>query len=280
MGLKASDFLAHFGASEATFLGRGGFGETWRLDDVPGYVTSIAVKVLRPEVSKSPRVQREVAGLERFDHEGIVKLLDVEPFQVDGVPTIALICEHIDGGSVQDALDSGRRPNKQEAKLFAIGLLTSVVELHAADTLHRDLKPANVMLRGHDWSQPVVIDLGLVRVPSDKTITRDPARLGSLLWMSPEQLSGERARTYSDLWACGVILHTLLTGEHPFVDLSRLHYLDEDELYDRYMSPPGPVPAGASRSVTNLAKRFLTAEPLHARGTARRALNDLRGEKR
>lgn len=267
-----------FAADSANFLGTGTFGETWCVRGMDGTTDDYAVKLLKPEYFNAARVQREIQGLQRFEHPGIVRLYEVRTVSLGGESRTALICEYIEGGSVQDALEAGRLPRKKEAKKFARGLMEAVAELHAANTIHRDIKPANIMLRDGDWAYPVLIDFGLARSLSDKTFTKYPARLGSLLWMSPEQLSAERARKASDVWACGVVLHTVLSGDHPFVDMAALDQLDEDELYDLFTVPPKRLPKTAPQSLSDLVQRFLTAEPLYARGTAHRAVADLKGK--
>lgn len=265
-------------ATSAHLLGTGAFGETWCVRDLPGQAGFHAVKLLKPEFFNPVRVQREIEGLQRFEHPGIVSLIEVRTVTIEGESRTALVCEYIQGGSVQDALSLGTLPSKKDAKKFAQGLLEAVAELHGAETIHRDIKPANIMLRDGDWAQPVLIDFGLARSLSDKTFTRYPAKVGSLLWMSPEQLSAERARKASDIWACGIVVQQALTGDHPFVNLADLSTLDEDELYDLFTVPPKPLPDTAPHSLARLVDRFLTAEPLYARGTAKRALADLKGK--
>lgn len=278
MDVDGTAIAEAFGAESAGFLGTGSFGETWCVRGMDGATENYAVKVLKPEFFHAERVQREIRGLQRFDHEGIVHLYEVRIVTLGDELRTALICEYIEGGSVDDALKRGRRPTKKEAKKFARGLLAAVAELHATETIHRDIKPANIMLRDGDWARPVLIDFGLARSISDKTLTRYPTKLGTLLWMSPEQLSAERARKASDVWACGIVLYQLLSGDHPFVNMAELDQLDEDELYDLFTVPPKPLPEGVSKSLEGLVTRFLTAEPLYARGTAKRAVTDLKGK--
>lgn len=278
MDVDETSLAKALSADFAHFLGSGTYGETWCVRGMDGTADDHAVKVLKPEYFHAARVQREIQGLQRFEHPGIVRLFDVRTITLGSESRTALVCEYIEGGSVHDALRAGRFPTKKEAKEFARGLLEAVAELHATDTIHRDIKPANIMLRDGDWAKPVLIDFGLARSLSDKTFTRYPARVGSLLWMSPEQLSAERARKASDIWACGVVLHSVISGEHPFVDMAALEHLDEDELYDLVTVPPKPLPEDAPKSLSGLVSRFLTAEPLYSRGTAQRAVADLKGK--
>lgn len=278
MDVDGTAIAEAFAAESAHYLGSGTYGDTWCIRGLDSSENDYAVKILKPDLFNAKRVQREIQGLQRFEHEGIVRLLEVRTISLTGEPRTALICEYIQGGSVQDALRAGLLPSKKQAKAFARGLLEAVAELHAAETIHRDIKPANIMLRDGDWARPVLIDFGLARSLSDATFTRYPARVGSLLWMSPEQLSAERARKASDIWACGVVLHSIISGDHPFVNLAALDRLDEDELYDLFTVPPKPLPDSAPRLLAGLVSRFLTAEPLYSRGTAQRAVADLKGK--
>jgi len=271
--LAADAVRTAFSATEARFLGKGTFGETWRVDSIDGRDAVCAVKLLDPKNFHPGLVQREVDGLSGVRSKRIMQLHDVRTVDVDRVRYTALVCEYLPGGDVQDNVSEFGLPSQGELLAFAVELLHAVKQLHDVDRVHRDLKPENIMLRGGRWDRPVLIDLGLSKGATDTTMTRYPSRVGSLLFMSPEQLRGERARKTSDLWACGVILFWALTGQHPYVTSTAGK--TEDDIAEEITGPPGALPAHTPPALKAVILRLLS-EDAFARSTAKRALKTLR----
>ncbi|ROQ05153.1 serine/threonine protein kinase [Curtobacterium sp. PhB171] len=273
--LMPADAATAVGGTTSTFLGAGTFGETWRVDGVliDGEPRSVAVKFLQPHNFHPGLVEREIAGLTDISSRRIMGLHEVRTISIADTDYTALLCEYLPGGSVEDNLAADGVPGHVDAVAFAIELLHAVAQLHAAERVHRDLKPENIMLRDGSWASPVLIDLGLSKAATEMTMTRYPQRVGSLLFMAPEQLRGERARKSSDLWACGVILFTVLTGQHPYI--TSLSGKTEDEVAEEITGPPRALPAHIPDALHDVVLRLLS-EDAFERGTAKRALKDLR----
>ena len=265
---------AAFGAVSVSHLGSGTFGETWKVEslDSNGKLGVVAVKLLRVETHRPHLVKREVEGLQSFDDRRVVRLLDVREIDVSGESKTALICEYVPGGDVSSNLRQGR-PSSAEVTEFAIQVLTAIRAVHDVERLHRDLKMENIILRDGAWGSPVLIDFGLSKAATDSTFTRYPQLVGSLPYMSPEQLRGERARKASDLWAIGILLYAVISTKHPFVD--NFNMLSEDEVLDLVVGAPRPLPDGVPPSLASVITRLLSVEP-YERGSARRALKELR----
>jgi eukaryotic-like serine/threonine-protein kinase len=272
--IDGSELAPALGASGAEFIGMGTYGETWRVDDIDGVPGRWAVKVLKPELFNPRTATREIEGLLRFDSPGIVKLFGVRQADLDGRPHVALICEYIEGGDVLARLRADGSPSSNAARKFAHRLLSAVAELHSAETVHRDIKPQNILLRDGRWSHPVLIDFGLARTLTEQTMTIYPKAVGSYLYMSPEQLRGEKARKAADLWACGVVLYVILTGTHPYGLGAR--QLSEEELIATVVGAPRPLPADIPSDLADVTLRLLSETP-YRRGTAIRAAADLGG---
>jgi len=273
--LVATDVRGAFDAAEVDFLGKGTFGETWRVDaiDIVGEPTVCAVKFLDPSNFHAALVQREIDGLTVVSGVRFARLHEVREVDVAGVLHTTLVCEYLPGGDVAANLNEFGLPGQHEAVAFAVELLHGVKQLHDVDRVHRDLKPANIILRDGRWESPVLIDMGLSKGASDVTMTAYPQRVGSLIYMAPEQLRGERARKSSDLWACGVILFTLLTGQHPYV--TSFEGKSEDDIVEEITGPPAPLPAHVDARLRKVIVRLLS-EDAFERGSAKRALKDLR----
>jgi serine/threonine protein kinase len=228
-------------------------------------------KVIHNRTWPRGRLAREIEGLSRLRSPRVVRLLDVRdvPLRSDRWP--ALIFEFIEGGSVNDRLAAGDWPTVDEVMVFATALLDGLVFLHANDAFHRDLKPENVALRRAEWGEPVILDLGLVRILDQPTITPDMPVIGTPAFMAPEQLSCQQARKQADMWAVGVLLYLLLSRNHPFFDQT---LLDQRQALQRIEIGPRPLPDTVPAPLRPLVERLLHPIP-HERGSAARARAEL-----
>lgn len=276
MDIEGVDLAAALGAQSASYVSSGSYGDTWRVSGIQGTQGDVAVKVLNPQYFDPHRAKREVEGLKRFTHRGIVELLGTRIVQLKTDSRLALIFEFIDGGSISDAIESEKYPDAQESLAFATALFEALELLHSKKTIHRDLKPDNILLREGDWSKPVLIDFGFSRTISEPTVTVYPGFIGTYYWSSPEQLQGTKARKASDLWSCGLILYYIGDGTHPFLDLANVPQMTVNDLYELFLTPHRPIPKTYPKALRKLVEKLLTPEPNYRRGTARKALADLR----
>lgn len=268
--LDANDVQTVLSATSARFLGQGSFGETWAFTRPTG---TLVVKVLLDPSTTSRRVAREIEGLTRVSSPHVVRLTEVNILNFSVGQRLALIFEYIDGGDVLARIQSGGWPTTDEILAFTTGSLRGIVALHEQEVVHRDVKPENVGLRGGDWAQPVLLDLGLGRLLDSSTVTAYPAMVGTAPYMAPEVVEGRPARKGSDLWSLGVVVHLLLSREHPFYR-DPAERLDEDEAYQRLTAGSPPLPAGVPAALADLVPRLL-AVASYERGSAARALREL-----
>ncbi|MEU2089754.1 serine/threonine-protein kinase [Nocardia beijingensis] len=264
---EADEVAAALGASSnPQFLGRGTFGDTWRVGET-------AVKVICADGYPAERVRREVSGLLRVSSPFVVRLLSADVITLGGKDLPALTFEYVDGGDLQQRIEVGDRPDSAQATTLLIGLLTGVHALHSADgTIHRDIKPQNIALRGGQWDQPVILDLGLAKSASETTFTQYPGLVGTATYMAPEQLAARRARKAADLFAVGVTVRTAITGEHPFLRPGETY--SYDEAIEAIKKGPTPLPAGLADDIRSVLDRMVCAAE-HDRGSARSNLKRL-----
>ncbi len=267
----AVDICRAFGVTSATVLGKGSFGETWRLNGDGG--GDIAAKIILQDDYDPDRLAREVDGLDRISSRNVVRLMETRTVNLNGSDRAALMCEFVAGGDVAGALAAHKWPTYDEVHAFAVGLLTGVVAMHSADTVHRDIKPENIALRGGDWSQPVLLDLGLSKMLDVDSLTAYPALLGTRPFMAPEQIRLQEARKGADVWAVGVVLHLLLTKRHPFYG-PKTARVNIDGAVKLVTAGASDLPADVPEPLRTVAIRLLNAVP-NQRGSAQRALNDL-----
>ena len=208
-------------------LGQGGMGEVFLARDTV-LERDVAIKVLPQDMRTDPiareRFLREARAVATLNHPHICVVH--ETAEVAGTPFIVL--EYIDGASLRERLAGGPLP-LGEALRLAVEIADAVDAAHAHHIVHRDLKPANVMLTG--TGHPKVTDFGLARrwlvageaTPEATTaaetvtqLTRPGTTVGTLAYMSPEQLQGQPVDQRSDIFSFGTMLYEMATGAHPF----------------------------------------------------------------
>lgn len=200
-------------------IGRGGAGRALlardlRLDRRVVLKQPLASWVLDPKARDE--FLREARLAARIRHPNVVVIYEVLP---DESPPI-MVLEHVEGGSLEDRLRTGRRLSTSEVVALARGLLAGLAAIHRAGIIHRDLKPANVLLDVD--GTPKVTDFGIAQArtkDAGATTQTADSRAGSVAFMSPEQARGERLDARSDLYAVGLILRGCMgePGDDPTI---------------------------------------------------------------
>ncbi len=194
-------------------LGAGGMAEVVLAHDAT-LGRLVAVKKMLPGMGEDEgfvqRFLREVKNASALDHPNIVPVLAYG--QLDG--GWCMVCEYLDGGTVQALLRKvGALPTAVVA-LLAEGLLNALGYAHAHGVIHRDLKPANVLL-GLDGGIKLA-DFGIARSSTDTTLTATAALIGTPAYMSPEQVQAHPIDQRGDLFSVGIVIYELLAGANPF----------------------------------------------------------------
>lgn len=209
-------------------LGEGGMGVVYLAEQEHPRRT-VALKILKSGLigrETHRRFEREVEVLGRLQHPGIAQIFDAGTTGNDGVTTARrpfFAMEYVQGEPLTQFAKSKSLDAPARLALMA-RVCDAVHEAHQQGVIHRDLKPSNILVDG--LGQPKVLDFGVARATdSDVAITTQHTQVGELLgtlqYMSPEQCMADPAAldTRSDIYALGVILHELLTGDPPY-DLS------------------------------------------------------------
>lgn len=191
---------------------RSGSGECW-VARIGADLQAVKIVVHEHEPG---RFEREVGALARLDSPRVMRVRDHGTVTVAAGTFPYLRSEFVPGGDLSGHIASGPPPDDSTMRGFLIELLTGLAELADARIVHRDLKPENIILRDGDWSQPVVIDLGLSRLVDTTSFTVYPWAVGTWPYMAPEQLRAERATALSDVWAAAVVASEVAAGTHPY----------------------------------------------------------------
>jgi serine/threonine protein kinase len=184
----------------------------------PALNRDVAIKVLHPHLVQQPglaeRFQREAQTIAALRHPNIVQVHD---FDVSG-DVAYLVMEYVPGVTLAAQLrllnTAGQLMPLAQAEATFTAIAKAVACAHQNGVIHRDLKPANVLLR--EDGTPVLTDFGLVLLLEGTRYTQPDAAPGTPAYMSPEQCSGEPVDARSDIYALGVLLFELVTGQLPF----------------------------------------------------------------
>ncbi|MCM3882867.1 protein kinase [Frankia sp. R82] len=195
----------------ANRIGAGGMGVVYLGFGADG--SPVAVKVPSGGLANDPefraRFRQEVAAARRVRGSTVATVLDAD---LSGErPWMAT--EYVEGRSLADAVATRGPLDAHLVQGLAIGLADALVAIHAAGVVHRDLKPANILLA---WDGPKVIDFGIARASDSTSHTRTGMLIGTLVWMAPEQLRGERADAAADIFAWGACVAFAAAGRPPF----------------------------------------------------------------
>jgi serine/threonine protein kinase len=194
-------------------IGRGGMGSVYRARNAR-LERDVAIKLLNIELSQSQearaRMELEARSMAAINHPNVVQIYDI----LDHEGLLALVLAYADHGALSAKIDAG--PLRwTDALSIMDGILSGLTAIHAQGLVHRDLKPDNILFDSRS-DQPMITDLGIAHDADGRQITRLGAQLGTPEYMSPEQVRGTGLDARSDLYACGIVLYELLSGEVPF----------------------------------------------------------------
>jgi serine/threonine protein kinase len=194
-------------------LGSGGMGRVYKVrNTITDRVE--AMKVLLPDLqgheAVAARFLREIKVLAALKHQNIAALLTALTIENQ----LVMVMEHVEGESLSSRVDHGAIP-VQEALKYLDQVLDALNYAHHQHVIHRDIKPANMMLT-HEGTVKLM-DFGIARSDAEpKKLTATGTTIGSLSYMSPEQVKGEPTDERSDLYSLGISFYEMITGAKPF----------------------------------------------------------------
>src|SRR5215831_4923644 len=194
-------------------LGEGGMGKVFKVRNTISDRTE-AMKVLLPdlagEADLADRFLREIKVQASLDHPNIAGLRTAFRFENQ----LLMIMELVEGIPLDQRLQKGRLPVPEAVNSIS-QVLSALSYAHRAGVIHRDIKPANMMLTANGVVK--VLDFGIAKGGTDRKLTMTGTTMGSLYYMSPEQIRGSQTLdARADLYSVGVSLYELVTGKRPF----------------------------------------------------------------
>jgi serine/threonine protein kinase len=200
-------------------LGHGGMGKVYLARDLTLHNRPVVVKVLLEASVQDDYVvkkfRQEVEALARIDHPGVVSVLGAGELS-GGKPYIVM--QYVNGVTLRSQIPI-EGMDLERAALILKQMGAALEHVHEQRIFHRDLKPDNIMIQSLHGSELVkVVDFGIAKVKDSVVApsTVDKISVGTVLYMSPEQLRGDRITAASDIYSMGVIAYEMLTGRRPF----------------------------------------------------------------
>jgi serine/threonine protein kinase len=249
-------------------LGQGGFAAVFRAHD-PFLERDVAIKVLDPSLAVDAALEEqflhEARTIAAAEHPHIVPLYSADA--TGGL--LYLVMRLLPGNSVQDRIREGKLP-AAEATRIALECARALAAAHAVGVVHRDIKPGNILLDAN--GNATVTDFGIALVTSRPARELVGSTSGTPHYMSPEQSLGEQVDGRSDVYALGVVLYEMLTGECPFPGRNAT------EVIAKHIS--APIPKVSERApetpvaLVRLVDRMLAKDPAH-RPTAAELVKNL-----
>jgi serine/threonine-protein kinase len=195
-------------------LGRGGMATVYKARD-PLFEREVAIKVLPPELSRDPQFRsrfiREARTIAALEHPAIVPVYDYG----ENYDQPYLVMRYMTGGSLTDRLRSGPLSLTETSKILQ-RIASALDAAHQKGVIHRDLKPGNILF--DQYGESYLADFGIVHLASSsEALTATGSLVGTPSYMSPEQVHGDKVLDgRSDIYALGVILFQMLTGDVPY----------------------------------------------------------------
>jgi serine/threonine protein kinase len=217
----------------------------------------VAIKILSSEAfddkSVRDRFINEAKIQARLSHPNVVKTLNY----VEQNNTVALVMEYINGETLDVLLKKAGALPVERAAAILESILDAVDFMHSKGIVHRDIKPANIMMSYDGFIK--VMDFGIAKVMGDSAKTKTGIRIGTLWYMSPEQIRGTGVTVQSDIYSLGVMFYQMVTGTVPFngeteFDIMKSHIEDAP-------APPWKINNAISKGVGRIILKAMSKNP-------------------
>jgi tetratricopeptide (TPR) repeat protein/tRNA A-37 threonylcarbamoyl transferase component Bud32 len=216
---KKKNYIGHYRIIEQ--MGSGGMGTVYRASDVVDstHKKTIAVKVLREEFFadevQKKRFKQEATIIDQVNHPNIVRVIE----RGESEAGLYIAMEVLEGPTLAELILKEEKPDTPQSLKIMVQIADAIKSIHAMDIIHRDLKPDNIKLVEKDGDPYFVklMDFGLAVTQHMTRLTETGLVVGSLSYLSPEQVSGGKITTATDIHAMGVIFYEMLTGLKPFI---------------------------------------------------------------
>jgi serine/threonine protein kinase/tetratricopeptide (TPR) repeat protein len=251
-------------------IGAGGMGEVYLADDTK-LERKVALKFLSPNLCQDTdcrsRFTREAQAAAKLDHPNIVTVYEVGEHQ--GRPFFAMA--HVEGQSLKEYA-AGRELSIDQVSELGIQICEGLQAAHDKGITHRDIKPSNILIDSHGRAR--IVDFGLASVVGKDQLTKTGSTLGTIGYMSPEQVQGEGVDHRSDLFSLGVVLYELIAKQNPFKRDSEAATLKA--VIDHVPEPLARFKRDVPELLGSIVTKMLEKNPAHRYQSAAGVISDLK----
>lgn len=212
-----------------SLIGEGGMGKVYLARHLT-LERKVAVKVLNPEFVFNEELRQrfinEAKVLSALTHQNIVTLYDFTEFE----DNLVIIMEYIEGNSLEYIVSNvtGAIPEARSVNIFG-QILGAFSFAHNKGIVHRDIKPSNILLQSDDV--PKILDFGIAKIlHGDMSLTKTGTKIGTVFYMSPEQILGKPVDFRTDIYSLGVTLFEMLCGKKPYDENITSEYLIQEKI--------------------------------------------------
>jgi len=256
-------------------VGQGGMGSVYRavhskLDQ------TVAIKVLSSEFSDNPSMRKRFINEARiqakFSHPNVVNVLNF--FEIDN--KAYLVMEFVEGDTLEKMLQRKGILQIDEALNISYSVLNALMFMHSKGVIHRDIKPANIMFTKSKVVK--VADFGIAKSVDEKTKHTKTGMLGSVMYLTPEQILGEQISASTDIYSFGITLYKMLTGRTPFTSKSEFEIMKSH--LEQQPAQPNEYNDYISKSLSKVILKSISKDPKKRYSSASEFSQKLRSSKK
>ena len=243
-----------------SLIGEGGMGYVFLAEHITLH-RKAALKVLNPSISSNPEIKirflNEAVTLAQLNHTNIVTLYDFS--EKDN--NLYLLMEYVEGDPLDIYIEHkhGLIAENECKKIFR-QILSGVSYAHKKSIIHRDIKPSNIILK-YD-GEPKILDFGIAKIlVNNPYVGKENARLGTIMYMSPEQVRGIEIDFRSDIYSLGVTLFEMLTGKCPYDINKESDYIIQTKIINEPLPPAGTIYPAITRHMENVIAKATAKDP-------------------
>lgn len=267
---RLNSVIGHYQITDK--LGEGGMGVVYKAHDTK-LDRTVALKFLPSRFTESTenkeRFIHEAKTAATLNHSNICTIYSIDEY--DGQQFISM--EYVEGTTLREKLYSDQLKLSSVLR-YSKQIVDALSSAHAKGIVHRDIKPENIMVDEHDHIK--VMDFGLARVKGTKNLTKEGQIVGTMPYMSPEQIQYGEADERSDLFSFGIVLYEMLTGVHPFK--GEYEQATWFNLINKTPEPPSSIRPEIPPSIEDVVYRCLEKESDKRYQSARDLSLELEGE--
>ena len=194
-------------------LGGGNMGVVYRAEDIM-LKRTVALKFLPPDLTREPdarrRFLREARAASTLDHPNACTIHEIAESEDDQI-FMAMSC--YEGETLKGKIQRGPL-GAEEVRKIGIHVTRGLANAHDAGIIHRDIKPANIFITNDGLAK--ILDFGIAKLVNMGSVTLNKEFIGTVHYMSPEQINGTTVDLRSDIWSFGVLMYEMITGRLPF----------------------------------------------------------------